>query len=50
MQLFCLLKRFLGCFSLLELYKWRPVASAGARGGTRVSLGGVLARFLFYKR
>ena len=36
--------------ALLELYKWRSVASGGAPGGNRVSLGGVIARFLFYKR
>ena len=46
MQLF----RFLACSSLLELYKWRPVASGGAPGGNFESLEGVIRRFVFYKR
>ena len=48
MQLFCQSKRFLGCSSLLELYKWRPVASGGAPGDNLVSLWGVIACFLFF--
>ena len=50
MQLFCLSKRFLGGSSLLELYKWRPVASGGAPGGNLEFLEGVIRRFVFYKR
>ena len=50
MQLFCLLKRFLGCSSLLKLYKGRPVASGGAPGDNLVSLWGAFACLLFYKR